>query len=107
MKIWGVYKVEQIGDIDNIEGETLIVCFEKEQDALDYKAKHGQPDMLNGEDAYLIVQPITFVPAGEYDQTNNYGLANDKFGVSFKCACGHHGKFDFNIFLYLINTDWI
>ncbi len=89
MQIWGVYKVEQIGDIDNIEGETLIVCFEKEQDAIDYKAKHGNPSNLRGEDAYLIVQPVNFVPAGEYDTTNNYGLANETLGPSFKCFCGH------------------
>ena len=89
MKIWGVYKVEQVGDIDNIEGETLIVCFEKEQDAIAYKAKYGKPDTLKGEDAYLIIQPVTFVSAGEYDTTNNYGLANETFGPSFKCSCGH------------------
>lgn len=89
MQIWGVYKVEQIGDIDNIEGETLIVCFEKEQDAIEYKAKHGHPSNFRGEDAYLIVQPVTFIPAGEYDTTNNYGLANENLGPSFKCSCGH------------------
>lgn len=89
MQIWGVYKTEQVGDIDYVEAETLIVCFEKEQDAIDYKAKRGNSQTLKGEDAYLIVKPVNFVPAGEYDQTNNYGLANEKFGPSFKCSCGH------------------
>ena len=89
MKIWGVYKTEQVGDIDYVEADTLIVCFEKEQDAIDYKAKHGNPQTLKGEDAYLVVKPVNFVPAGEYDKTNNYGLANENLGPSFKCSCGH------------------
>ena len=89
MKIWGVYKTEQVGDIDYVEADTLIVCFENEQDAIDYKAKHGNPRTLKGEDAYLVVKPVNFVPAGEYDQTNNYGLANENLGASFICDCGH------------------
>lgn len=89
MKIWGVYKTELVGDIDYVEADTLIVCFENEQDAIDYKAKHGNSRTLKGEDAYLVVQPVNFIPAGEYDQTNNYGLANENLGPSFKCTCGH------------------
>ena len=91
MNIWGVYKVEQVGDIDYVEADTLIVCFEKEQDALDYQALHNRPRMVDGE-VYdkLFVRPVTFIAAGEYDHTNNYGLAADEhLGASFICDCGH------------------
>ena len=88
MNIWGVFKVECISD-DGAYGETLIVCFEQEQDAINYKESKFPNKDYGGDDAYLIVKPVTFVRSGEYDTTNNYGLANDYINPSYKCSCGH------------------
>ena len=88
-QIWGVYKVEQVGDMDYIESETLIICFEKEQDAIAYRDARNHPSALSGEDSRLIIKPINLVKDGQYDPTNNYGLVNESVGNGFKCSCGH------------------
>lgn len=89
MKAWGVFKAEQVGDIDYVLAENLIVCFEKEEDAKVYRDIRNNPRTVDGE-GELTVHPVRFVTAGEYDPANNYGLAkNEHEGCAFICECGH------------------
>lgn len=75
--------------------DLVIHALKKRKEIFDIIDRHRTQDAQEGErDAYF---PISiYCPVCGKDTTKMYSLDEETMVGEFKCACGHHGKFDFN-----------